>query len=89
MPAAGTGRTHSGRIVRDPRLSESTRGPVVGNLMSRCYAAAPVLARNEQDWQRNPLVASVLEDSVKSGRAWNQVLQRLAPDVGEHRRGKA
>ena len=79
----------AGRIVRDPKLPESTRAPVVGNLMGRCYAAAQVLNRNEEDPQRISMTAGVLEDSVKSGRAWNQVLQRLALDVGEHRRGQA
>ncbi|MFI7496760.1 hypothetical protein ACH9D2_18820 [Kocuria sp. M4R2S49] len=84
--AAGT---QAGRIVRNPNLPESTRGPVVGNLMGRCYAAAQVLNRNEKDWQRIAMTAGVLEDSVKSGRPWNQVLQRLALDVGEDRRDYA
>jgi hypothetical protein len=80
--------TQAGRIVRDPQLADSTRAPVVGNLMGRCYAAAQVLNRNE-DPKVIAMTAGVLEDSVKNGRAWNQVLQRLAMDVGEHRRGNA
>ena len=57
--------------------------------MGHCYAAAQVLNRNEQDPRRIAMTAGVLEDSVKSGRPWNQVLQRLAMDVGEHFRGQA
>lgn len=79
--------TQAGRIVRDARLPESTRAPVVGNLMGRCYAAAQVLNRNEDDPRRIAMTAGVLEDSAKAGRDWHQILQRLALEVGEHRRG--
>lgn len=83
--AAGT---QAGRIVRDPQLPQSTRSPVVGNLMGRCYAAAQVLNRNE-DPKTTALTAAVLKGAVQAGRPWNQVLQRMAMDVGEHRRGPA